>query len=157
MFKFLKLFGFEKSPREKLKGLLKNDSGDSVRNMKRILKLLIKNPGMFNEYQTEKGYYFELYDKNKSIDTRIRIFKTTHTTKINPADDYERYVFIIENNTSGIEKYLILIKLIKGKKKGVKYLRKSSSGEKIKTLFLWTGGMVFKLYEKVNTPKHYLR
>ena len=79
---------------------------------------------MFNEYQTEKGYYFELYDKNKSIDTRIRIFKTTHTTKINPADDYERYVFIIENNTSGIEKYLILIKLIKGKKKGVKYLRK---------------------------------
>lgn len=152
MFKFLKLIDLRKSPSEKLKVLIEN--GDSVRNIKKILGLLVKNPEAFSDYNSNIGYYFDFYDKSKNIDTRFRIFKTTHTTNIDPADNYSRYVFSKEDATNDAQERLILIV---GKKKKAKYVKKSRAGEETKTLLARTGKNVLKLYDIVNSPKYYLR
>lgn len=152
MFKFLKLLDLRKSPREKLKVLIENR--DSLKNMKKILGLLIKNPVMLSEYQSDLGYYFDLYDQSKNIDTRFRIFETRHTTNIDPADNYSRYVFSKEDAANDAQERLILIV---GKKKKAKYVKKSRAGEETKTLLARTGKNVLKLYDIVNSPKYYLR
>ena len=154
MWNFLKNFFnvFKKSPAEKLERLLLKSF--SVKIMIKILKLLLKSPGMLCDYQGRIGhdsYFFftsDLYYNKISLSR----FESKVDSRYG---NYERYDFCVENNAGDDKRSLILLIPEMSAQWEVNYRRMTDGGEELKDVPLRIGKIVLKLYEKVSAPKYY--
>jgi len=149
MWNFLKNFFnvFKKSPAEKLERLLLKKF--SLKIMVKILRLLLKSPGMLCDDQGRSGHESYFFFTSDLHSNKISLSRTEKKDGVYYGN-YERYDFCVENNAGNDKRGFILLIPEMSNQWEVNYFEMTDGGEELKDVPLRIGKIMLKLYEKVS-------